>query len=161
MKDVQRMFYSRCATKHKEEMSLKDMSSLELWQPLCSVEQNHLCNFCKRHHEEQFCEIILNLDKWFRRCRLKIFLIWSSGGPFDQWSGTICAILVEGIMKNYFEFGPVVQEEMLFKGFLIWSSGSSPVQWRKIIYALLKEGIMGNFHVKLYEIWTSGSGDVV
>ena len=22
-----------------------------------------------------FCEIILNLDKWFRRCRLKIFLI--------------------------------------------------------------------------------------
>ena len=26
------------------------------------------------------------------------------------------------------------------------------------IYAILKEGIMGNIHLKLYEIWTSGSG---
>ena len=55
---------------------------------------------------------ILNLDQWFRRCLLKIFLIWSSGGPFVQWSGTICAILVECIKRNnsgnYFEFGPVV-----------------------------------------------------
>ena len=38
-----------------------------------------MCNFVRRHHKEQFCEIILNLDKWFRRCCLKIFLIWSSG----------------------------------------------------------------------------------
>ena len=38
--------------------------------------------FCRRHHEKQFCEINLNLDKWLkRRCHLKIFLIWSSGGP--------------------------------------------------------------------------------
>ena len=30
-----------------------------------------LCNFGRMHHEEQFCEIILNLDKWFsKRCRL-------------------------------------------------------------------------------------------
>ena len=51
---------------------------------------------------------------------------------------------------------------MLFKRFLIWSSGSPPVQWSRAIYAILKEGIMGNIHVKLYEIWTSGSGgDVV
>ena len=29
-------------------------------------------------------------------------------------------------------------------------------------YAILKEGIMGNIHVKLYEIWTSGTGgDVI
>ena len=29
------------------------------------------------HYEEQFCEIILNLDQWFRRCRLKIVLeLW-------------------------------------------------------------------------------------
>ena len=27
----------------------------------------------------------------------------------------------------------------------------------KTIYAILKEGIMGNIHVKLYEIWNSGS----
>ena len=30
----------------------------------------------------------------------KIFLIWSSGGPCVQWSGTIYAILQEGIMRN-------------------------------------------------------------
>ena len=82
-------------------MSLKDISYLELLQPLCSVEQNHLCNFRRRHHEEQFCEIILNLYQWFsRRCHLKIFLIWNSGSPFAQHRGTICAILVEGIMRN-------------------------------------------------------------
>ena len=50
---------------------------------------------------------------------------------------------------------------MLFKRFLIWSSGSPPVRWSGAIYAILKEGIMGNIHVKLYEIWTSGSEDVV
>ena len=50
---------------------------------------------------------------------------------------------------------------MSFIKFLIWSSGSPPVQWNGTIYAILKEGIMGNIHVKLYEIWTNGSGDVV
>ena len=29
-----------------------------------------------------------------------IFLIWSSGDPFVQRSGTICAILVKGTIKN-------------------------------------------------------------
>ena len=81
-------------------MSLKDISYLELLQPLCLVEQNHLFNFSTRHHGEKFREIILSLDQWFRRCRLKIFLIWSSGGPFVQRSRTICAILVECIMGN-------------------------------------------------------------
>ena len=79
---------------------LKDISYLELWQPFCSAERNHLCNFSRSHHEEQFCEIILNLDQWFKRCLLKIFLIWSSGDPFVQQSRTTCAILVEGIMRN-------------------------------------------------------------
>ena len=51
---------------------------------------------------------------------------------------------------------------MSFKRFLIWSSGDPLVQWSEIIYAIVKEGIMGNIHMKLYEIWTSGSGgDVV
>ena len=51
---------------------------------------------------------------------------------------------------------------MSFERFLIWSSGSPPVSWSRTIYAILKEGIMGNIHVKLNEIWTSGSkGDVV
>ena len=75
----------------QEEMSFKDISYLELWQPHCS----------RRHHEEQSCVIILNLDQWFRRkCRLKVFLIWSSGSPFVQPNVNICAILVEGIMRN-------------------------------------------------------------
>ena len=45
----------------------------------------------------------------------------SSGSPFIQWSGTICEILVEGIMRRisvllfFFQFGQVVQEELLFK----------------------------------------------
>ena len=50
---------------------------------------------------------------------------------------------------------------MSSKRFLIWSSGGPPVQWNGTIYAILKEGIIGNIHVKLYEIRTSGSGDVV
>ena len=57
--------------------------------------------FSRGYYEEQFCEIILNLDKWFRRrCLLKLFLIWGSGGPFVQRSRTICASLVEGIKRN-------------------------------------------------------------
>ena len=55
--------------------------------------------------------------------------------------------------------GPVVQE-MLFKRSLILSSGGHPVQWSRTIYAILKDGIMGNIHMKFYEIWTCGSGDV-
>ena len=67
----------------------------------CSADQNHLWNFVRRHHEDQFCEIILNLNQWFRRkCRLNVFLICSSGSSFVQQSGTICAIMVEGIMRN-------------------------------------------------------------
>ena len=59
-----------------QEMSFKVISYLELWRPLCLAQWNHLCNFGRGHHEENFCEIILNLDQWFsRRCGLKIFLI--------------------------------------------------------------------------------------
>ena len=54
----------------------------------------------------------------------------------------------------------MVQEEISFERVLIWSSDGPPVQLSETIYAILKEGIMGNIHVKLYEIRTSGSGDV-
>ena len=48
--------------------------------------------FGRRRHEEQFCEIILNLDHLFRRrCHLKDFL-----SRHVRRSGTIYAILVEG-----------------------------------------------------------------
>ena len=45
----------------QKEMSFTDISYLELWQNLCSMERNHFCNFSRRHHGELFCEIILNL----------------------------------------------------------------------------------------------------
>ena len=84
-----------------QEMSFKDISYLALWRAFCYAEQNHLCNFGRGYQEEQFPEIILNLDQCFRRrCVLKKFLIWSSVGPYVQGSATICAILVEGIMRN-------------------------------------------------------------
>ena len=38
----------------------------------------------------------------------KRFLIWSSGDPPVQWSGTIHAILKEGIMGNIYSGGDVV-----------------------------------------------------
>ena len=41
----------------QEKMSLKDIIYLELWQALCLVEQNHLRNFGRRHHEKQSCEL--------------------------------------------------------------------------------------------------------
>ena len=60
-----------------------------------------MCNFGRGHHEDQFCEIVLNLDQWIRRsCHLKTFLIYSSGCPFIWPSGTFCVILVEAIMGN-------------------------------------------------------------
>ena len=42
-------------------MSFKDISYLQLWQPVCSRERKHLCNFSRGYHEEQFCEIIFEL----------------------------------------------------------------------------------------------------
>ena len=85
----------------QEEMSFKGISNLELLRPFCSMEPNLLCKFARGYQEEQLCEIILNLDQWFRRrCLLKTFVIWSSCGPFGQWSGTICANLLEGIKRN-------------------------------------------------------------
>ena len=73
-------------------MSFKDIFYLELWWPICSAEWNHLCNFGKRYQEEQLCEIILNLDQWFRRCHLKDFL-----------SGALAALLF-GEVEPFVQF---------------------------------------------------------
>ena len=55
--------------------------------------------------------------------QLKIFLIWSSGRYFVQRSGTICVILVEGIMRKFCEIIlnliEPVDQEMSFKRLLI------------------------------------------
>ena len=59
----------------QKEMSIKDLSYQELRPTLCLADPNYLCNFGRRYHEKQFCEIILNFDQWFRsRCCLKYFL---------------------------------------------------------------------------------------
>ena len=64
-------------------MTFKDISYLEIWQPSFSVDWNHLCNIGRRHHEAHPCEIILNMNQWFKnKCCLKVFLISSSGSPF-------------------------------------------------------------------------------
>ena len=81
-------------------MLFKDISYLELWQPFCSAEQNHLCNFGRGYNEDQFCENNYKFGPVVQEeMPLKIFLIWSSGGPFVK-GGTIYAILIEGIMRN-------------------------------------------------------------
>ena len=60
------------------------VSYLELWLPF-SGELYHLCNFGKEHYGTYFGEILSKLERWFRRrCQLKTFLIYSSGGPFSQ-----------------------------------------------------------------------------
>ena len=77
------------------------------------AEQNHLCNSGRGHHKEQFCEMVLNSDQWFRRCSLKKFLIYSYGGSFVWWSGPIYAVWVESTIRNI--------SVILF---WIWTSGS-------------------------------------
>ena len=84
-----------------KKMLFKDISYLESWRILCSADWNHFRNGGRRHHEVQYCEIILNLDQRVRRkYHLKAFLIWSSDNPFVQRTVTICAILVEDISWN-------------------------------------------------------------
>ena len=55
-----------------------------------------ICVIYRGHYEEQFS----NLGQWFRKRWHLIDLIWSSDGPPVQLSGTIYAILKEGIMGN-------------------------------------------------------------
>ena len=81
-------------------MLFKDISYLELWQPFYSTEENHLCNFGRGHYEEHFCEVILNLDQWFRKKCCKTFDIYSSGGSFVQHNGTLCSFGQGHIMRN-------------------------------------------------------------
>ena len=66
------------------------------------------------------------------------------------------------VVDNVLSKGPVVHEEMGFIRLLIWSSGSPCVQRSRNIYAIFVEGNTVNILVKLFPIWTSGSGgDIV
>ena len=49
-----------------QEMSLKGISYLQLWQPFCAAEQKHLCKIAREH------------------C-VKLFLIWTSGGDVKYY----------------------------------------------------------------------------
>ena len=66
----------------KKRYRLKNFLSRSL-VALCSAEQNHLCSFGPGHYENHFCEVILNLEQWFRRgCHFNIFLeLWR---PFSS-----------------------------------------------------------------------------
>ena len=70
-------------------MQLKDISYLELWWPFRWI------------FEEPFCEIILNFGLVVQQEILfkdiSYLELWQ---PFVLWSGTLCAILVEGILRN-------------------------------------------------------------
>ena len=74
-------------------MSFEDSSYLEFWWFFSSAERT-ICAILGGYHAEQFCEIILNFDEWFR-CRLKDFLSRALAALM-----TIYAILVDGIMGN-------------------------------------------------------------
>ena len=65
---------------------------LQLWQPFCSTESYHLCKCGRGKYTEYFCDIILNLDKRFRRCCLRYFL-----------SRTLAALL-SGRAKAFVQF---------------------------------------------------------
>ena len=83
----------------QEKIPFKGISYLDIWQPFCSAECNYLCNFGREYQQEQFCEFILNLGQWFRRCLFNDFLsgalatrLYSGAEPFMQFK--------EGTMGN-------------------------------------------------------------
>ena len=43
------------------------------------MELKHLGKFDRGHYKKSFCEIILNLDQYFRGCRLKSLYIFNCG----------------------------------------------------------------------------------
>ena len=79
-----------------------------------------MCNFGRGNPEEQFCEIILNLDLWYKDVAYR-FLIWSSGSPRVQWKRNHLRIFCIGhyeeqIYEIIFILEQWFQEEMLFEG---------------------------------------------
>ena len=47
----------------QEKMPFKDISCLQLQQPFCLVEQNHLDNCGRGYYEDHFGEIILHTNQ--------------------------------------------------------------------------------------------------
>ena len=76
------------------------------------MERNHFSNFGRGSPKEHF----LKSGHWPRRHCFKVFLFFTSGGHFVQWSGTILAILMKDRPKNIpmklFQNHSPVYEEM-------------------------------------------------
>ena len=138
----------------QEEMLFKDISYLKLWQPFCSAKQKYLCNFSREYYEEQFCEIIFNLDQWFRRkCLLTIFFIWSTDGTFVQQGRPNLCNFSRGYQEENFceiilNLNQWFRRRCCLKIFLIWCSGSPFVQRSRTICAIFEKGIMRNYSAK-------------
>ena len=140
----------------QEEMPLKGISYLDIWQPFCLWECNHLCNYGKGYYEEQFCEIILNLGQGFRsRCCLKDFLSEALVALLFDWAKPLMQFWKRAswgtFMWSYMNFGPVVQE-MSFKNISyleLWQPLCSVDPGT--ICAILEESIIRNNPVKLFE----------
>ena len=103
----------------QDERSFIDISYLELLWPFCLAQLNHLYKFGRVHYEEHFCQMILNLDQWFkRRCSLKTYLeLWWPLSSAEQ--NHLCSFgprhYEEHCCGIIFGHGPVVQKEMSFK----------------------------------------------
>ena len=57
MKNISVKLYLEFGQVVQEDMSFKDISKLELCWPICSAEQNHLCNLGRGNLEEHFCNL--------------------------------------------------------------------------------------------------------
>ena len=53
----------------QDAMPFKDISYPGLCWPFCSLQEKHLFIFCREYYEEHCCEVIMNLNQWFRRGR--------------------------------------------------------------------------------------------
>ena len=99
------------------------------------MEQNHLCNFERGHYGEHSSRY-MELGPVVQKMSFKDISYLELWQPLVQRTRTICAIFVEGIMRNdpvkYFEFEPVVQEEMPSKGISFLSGVLAALSFRRV-----------------------------
>ena len=118
------------------------------------MEQNHLCIFGRGYLQEQICKKYFGpvIQEEMHLNHISYLEVWWS---FFQRSGTICAILVEDIMRNnsvksFLNLDQWLRRRYLLTKIIIWSSGGPFVRWSGTICAILVEGIMRNYSVKLF-----------
>ena len=115
-----------------------------------------MCNFGRGHYEKHFCEIILNLDRWLTRSRLKIFLFLAQAGILlsrVEWFVNFCRWYYEEYFcEIILNLGQWLRRRHLKITSIFFSSGGHFVRWSRTICAILVEGIMGNIHVNSYNL---------